>query len=371
MFQRTTAASRVSLAFLLGLAAAGAASAAPEGRLVAMTEMAADREVVPGGSEKLSVRFTLHNDTLETLRVLVWHTPLEGFSNDLFSVERDGEPVPYTGRLVKWGTPTEADYVEIRSGDFVSTTFDPSAVYDMSEPGHYTIRYREEILELEALHGHGRHAPPVQGAPGIRIESVEVGTNELLVQMHAYRKGAKGGGGNPQTQPPTFVACTNERQATLLEALLTAARMSAESRAYLQNLPEGQRPTDARYDEWFGTYSSTNYSTVTTNFVAIESAFTAQRVSFHCDCESSSFAFVYPTRPYEIHLCKAFWNAAMTGTDSKGGTLVHEMSHFDVVSNTDDVVYGQTACRGLAETQPQNAIRNADSHEYFAEAGTP
>ena len=369
MFHRTTIVSRIPLALLLALATARVASGAPEGRLVAMTEMAAESKTVVDGSEKLSVRFTLHNDTLETLRVLRWHTPLEGFSNDLFFVERDGEPVPYTGRLVKWGTPTDEDYVEIASGTFVSTTFDPSAVYDMSEPGHYTIRYREELLELEALHG--RHAPPVQGAPGVRIESVEVGTNDLIVQLNFHNKGTKGGGGDPQTQPPAFVACTNERQATLVEALLTAARMSAESRAYLQNLPASMRPADLRYDEWFGTYDSNNYSTVTTNFVAIESAFTTRTVSFHCDCESSSFAFVYPTRPYEIHLCKAFWAAAMTGTDSKGGTLVHEMSHFDVVANTDDVVYGQTACRGLADTQPQNAIRNADSHEYFAEAGTP
>ena len=83
------------------------------------------------------------------------------------------------------------------------------------------------------------------------------------------------------------------------------------------------------------------------------------------------FAFVYPTKPYDIHLCNAFWTATMTGRDSKGGTLIHEMSHFDVVAGTDDVVYGQTACRQLAQIQPENAIRNADSHEYFAEAGTP
>jgi peptidyl-Lys metalloendopeptidase len=370
MFQRTTIATRIPLALFLALATARAASGAPDGRLVAMTEMAADSKTVSDGSEKLEVRFTLHNDTLETLRVLRWHTPLDGFSNDLFYVARDGEPVRYIGRLVKWGTPTDEDYVEIASGSSVSATFDPSAVYDMSEPGHYTITYRDELLELEALYG--RRAPPVQGAPGVRIESVEVGTNELLVQLNFHNKGTKGGGGGePQTQPPAFVACTNERQTALVQALQTAAHMANESRAYLQNLPEGQRPSDLRYDEWFGTYSSNNYSTVTTNFVSIESALTAQTITFLCDCENSSFAYVFPTKPYEIHLCKAFWNAAMTGTDSKGGTLIHETSHFDVVANTDDVVYGQTACRGLADTQPQNAIRNADSHEYFAEAGTP
>ena len=371
MPQRTAAVSRVFVALLFVLATSAVASAGPEGKLVAMTELAAESQTVFDGSETLSAQWTLHNDTLEKVQVLVWHTPLAGFSNDLFHVERDGEPVPYTGKLVKWGPPTAEDYVEIESGESVSATFDPSAVYDMSHPGHYTIRYREELLELESRHGHHR-APAVKVAPGVQLESIEVvATDLLLTQLNAFRKGTKGGGGDPQTLPPTFVSCTNERQTALLEALRTAAHMANESRAYLQNLPESQRPSDLRYDEWFGLYSANNYSTVSTHFVAIENAFTTQTVSFHCDCESSSFAFVYPSKPYEIHLCKAFWNAAMTGTDSKGGTLIHEMSHFDVVANTDDVVYGQTNCRGLADTQPSNAIRNADSHEYFAEAGTP
>ena len=32
-----------------------------------------------------------------------------------------------------------------------------------------------------------------------------------------------------------------------------------------------------------------------------------------------------------IYLCPAFWEAETTGTDSRGGTLIHETSHFDKV----------------------------------------
>ena len=75
-----------------------------------------------------------------------------------------------------------------------------------------------------------------------------------------------------------------------------------------------------------------------------------------------------PTKPYEIHLCSAFWDAPLTGTDSQGGTLVHEMSHFDVVAGTrgQNGVW-QVDCRQLAKDNPTDAIDNADSHEYFAE----
>jgi len=76
----------------------------------------------------------------------------------------------------------------------------------------------------------------------------------------------------------------------------------------------------------------------------------------------------------------------MTGTDSKasapcspklakssliyyiqGGTLVHESSHFTKNGATDDHVYGQSACKSLAQSNPAMAVDNADSHEYFAE----
>ena len=64
---------------------------------------------------------------------------------------------------------------------------------------------------------------------------------------------------------------------------------------------------------------------------------------------------------------EAFWAADVTGTDSRGGTLLHELSHFDVVAATDDHVYGQAGAAELARTAPDRAVNNADSHEYFGE----
>jgi peptidyl-Lys metalloendopeptidase len=57
----------------------------------------------------------------------------------------------------------------------------------------------------------------------------------------------------------------------------------------------------------------------------------------------------------------------MTGTDSKGGTLVHESSHFTNIASTEDYAYGQSAAKSLASSNPAHAVENADNHEYFAE----
>ena len=51
----------------------------------------------------------------------------------------------------------------------------------------------------------------------------------------------------------------------------------------------------------------------------------------------------------------------------KKGTVVHEMSHFVITADTDDFSYGQSGCRDLADSNPGNAINNADNHEYMAE----
>src|SRR5262249_37843775 len=91
------------------------------------------------------------------------------------------------------------------------------------------------------------------------------------------------------------------------------------------------------------------------------------QITINCGCTSSAYAYVYPSQHYQIYVCNAFWNAPLTGTDSKAGTLIHEMSHFNVVAGTDDHVYGQAGARNLAISNPNAAVDNADSHEYFAE----
>ena len=77
-------------------------------------------------------------------------------------------------------------------------------------------------------------------------------------------------------------------------------------------------------------------ATVAAHFQAIKEAFASKPVTVDCGCNESYYAYVYPNQPYKIHVCKAFWSAPPLGTDSKGGTLVHEMSHFTVVAGTDE-----------------------------------
>jgi peptidyl-Lys metalloendopeptidase len=168
-----------------------------------------------------------------------------------------------------------------------------------------------------------------------------------------------GGGGITYTG-----RCTAEQQSTLFSAVGAATTMSGEAMSYLNSTKPG--PT-ARYTTWFGTYSSGGWSTAQSHFAAISDAFNTKPLTLDCGCKKNYYAYVYSNKPYVIYVCKVFWTAPMTGTDSKGGTLIHEMSHFNVVAGTDDWAYGQSAAKSLATSDPSKALDNADSHEYFAE----
>jgi peptidyl-Lys metalloendopeptidase len=170
-----------------------------------------------------------------------------------------------------------------------------------------------------------------------------------------------------QALAPAFRSCSSSRQTTLRTALPNAENYARESLSFLQNLPSSQRPSNARYKTWFGAHTSSRYSTVQSHFSKIAGALTSRTITFHCDCNDSAYAFVFSNDPYNIHLCQAFWTAPARGRDSKAGTIIHEMSHFDVNGGTDDHVYGETGAKNLARTSPSRAVMNADSHEYFAE----
>ena len=320
--------------------------------------------------DAVNVRFTLTNQGSDDLFVLKRKTPLAGIEGDLFAVERDGERVPYTGRMVKRAAPRASDYARIPAGESLSVIFDLSAVYDMRQPGNYTVRYAAsgiDVVREDFLRGR-----TVLGV----LDDLESDTVFMTLtgrdlrgeyELEAATASPVPGGGKALT--PTYLNCSNSHITSIGSALTNAQNYATESSDFLAALPEASRPANVRYTTWFGTYASSRYSTVQTHFISIRNAFATQTFQLNCDCASdnSLYAYVYVNQPYHVHLCGAFFAAPATGTDSKAGTLIHETSHFTVVAGTNDNAYGQTACKKLASKTPNKAINNADSHEYFAE----
>ena len=311
-------------------------------------------------TQDVNVTFTLTNTENRPVRVLRWEMPFEGIEANLFEVVRNGEPVTYLGRVYKRGLPQDSDFMLLKPGQSLSAEVELSAFYNMRYTGEYTIRFRGESLEHA---GHGLEKARLHGLTSNEVVLWMDGDEPPVFRASALDKAftevpakAKPGSGTG--------TCSNTQLNKLDSALSAAQGIAADAYAYLSG---PQNASSLRYTEWFGEFSSSRWNTVESNFQAISSALDNAPVEFDCSCNQNYFAYVYPSQPYKIYLCRAFWRAATNGTDSKAGTLVHEMSHFNAVAGTDDVTYGQNSCRALADSSPNSAIRNADSHEYFAE----
>jgi len=170
----------------------------------------------------------------------------------------------------------------------------------------------------------------------------------------------------PAAASNSFVKCDASQQSLIAAARTNASTYAGGSITYLNG--HTYSTAGSRYTTWFGAKDQGRYATVSGHYPAIKNVFDTQAMTFYCNChQKNTYAYVYPNRHYEVHLCGAFWTAPATGTDSKAGTLVHETSHFDNVAATDDWAYGKSACQSLATSDPVKAVNNADSHEYFAE----
>ncbi len=333
---------RVLFASVLALCTLGAQAAPRDGLDV---RLSAAQPVIRGDVD-IVVNVAVTNLTRHPIHLLRWQLPGDEVEAPLFRITRDGQPVAYTGPLLKRATPGAADRTLLEAGATLSYEVELTQAYDLARNGRYAVQYQGRggqgqatpVLESETLYlwleGRSEKAPapvaPQPAAAGISYT------------------------GN----------CSASRQTALQIAVTNATNYAANASSYLNSL----NAASLRYTTWFGTYSSGGRNTALAHFQAVHSAFATQALVLDCKCKKPSvYAYVYANEPYKIYLCGAFWNAPAIGTDSKAGTLIHEMTHFNVVASTNDYAYGQTNAKALAISSPTQALDNADNHEYFAE----
>ncbi|MGZ8289255.1 MAG: M35 family metallo-endopeptidase [Telluria sp.] len=314
------------------------------------------------------VRVTITNTSSTPQYILKWHTPFGGIEEALFEVKRDGAEVPYLGAHYKRQAPTAKDYYLLKPGASHSAKVELSAMYDMSVTGDYSIKYNAASFDLFSDKHAGttkkavRDVDSIESAPASMFINGRLERGTVLGSPFELAKRPGDGGGTPAPAGLSYTNCSASQQSTVASAIAAAKTMTNGSVTYLNAGTQG-----TRYTKWFGTYNSTRYATVKSHFAAIKDGFDNKPVVVDCSCKQSYYAYVYPTQPYKIYVCNAFWSAPLSGTDSKGGTLIHEMSHFNAVAGTDDWAYGQSAAASLAISNAAKAVDNADNHEYFGE----
>lgn len=172
-----------------------------------------------------------------------------------------------------------------------------------------------------------------------------------------------------------FVRCSDDQQSTILQILPGASDLATRAAAAVGNTTE--------FTRWFGIYDERKAEAVRSNLKSIDRALRSEALRFYCGhtnepaCAEGSYAYVYTSEHYAMTLCPLFFTMPMMpGGSSKDadyehgtmeGTIIHEMSHFDVTAGTDDLCYSRQVCQQMALNDPQSTIYNADTYQYFTE----
>ncbi len=305
------------------------------------------------GDAPVIARVLVTNRSRATVVVPEWQLPSEDMESAQFVMRREGQPVSYAGPHIKRAASQAVAMIRVAPGVTLVYDIELSRAYDLSQSGRYTIEFVSRgangssvVLRsaLQEFRLDGRGASIATVGPSAFVGPNSAASVTALATLLSYTK------------------CTVTQQTQVATAVASAVTYAAQAKSYMVAGNFGPR-----YTKWFGTANTANTNTVKANFTAIDGAFATKPVVVDCGCKKTYYAYVYSNQPYKIYVCKAFWSAPNTGTDSRAGTLIHEMSHFTAVAGTDDWAYGQTAAASLAISNILKAIDNADSHEYFAE----
>ena len=109
----------------------------------------------------IPLQFKLINRGEQPLSVLKWNTPLEGWFNNSFDIEVNGQKAQYIGAMVKRFRPGDEDYVEIAPGKSTEGEVDLTQGYDMKTPGMYGVNFKGYMQDVQVLKsGQSRNPQP-------------------------------------------------------------------------------------------------------------------------------------------------------------------------------------------------------------------
>ncbi|CAE6412568.1 unnamed protein product [Rhizoctonia solani] len=280
--------------------------------------------------ENLSVTAIVKNTGTETLKLLKDpRSVLSTAKTHTFNVANEKGSPEFTGLFVKYSPETAikannaANFAVLEPGQSFEITHSLAGVYNFTStgPGQFKIDASDVFQYVDAA-------------------------------------------GKLATIKASSESKSSTRQSQIASAVTAANNYVSGANTYLASVTS--TASKPRYTTWFGTYNANRLSTVRSHFSLIGTD--ASSTTYDCStCTMNAYAYVYANQPGRVYLCSAFWNAPLTGTDSKAGTIVHEQSHFTVNGGTDDYVYGQSGAKSLAISNPAQAIMNADNHEYFVE----
>jgi len=328
-----------------------------------------------GGHVKVNLKNLDINPVAFLTRNTPWDSMVPAIAFQVVDVESE-EKVSYIGPLLNLADPTMDDVLVLQAGDSMSVDVDIAESFKLLKGRKYHVSLRSKPWTL--LSFTGPEIPTdlidfVRALPsGISEKAVEItATQDSVEPWTLESKNANAKSIGTRQGSYQIVGCSVFMESKMETSVNRAVgALDALLEDYIQSIDECSEISD--YVEWFGTRSSRRVNIVDESMENALNKFTSGGYIINCGglrCSSSTFAYVFPTDPdYNIFMCDVGQNApGNIEYNSQPGTLIHEMLHFVEIGDTDDLAYGATDCRALAIQNPDDAVENSDSYEYFVE----
>ncbi|KIY61772.1 zincin [Cylindrobasidium torrendii FP15055 ss-10] len=294
-------------------------------------------------------------------------TVLSSWATDAFTVAKeDGTAADFNGVAVRYISAEAAKLKKTTNDESLTTTLAPGESvdvvhelgnfyrFDNAGEGSFTVT---PLSTLEVLAEDGSLSAIEAEVTGATVDIA--GT---LASAKGLRPTSVGGtaarvsrDASHLTKRATYSSCSSTRQSQNNAAITAASTLAKNSLTHLNANKSGS----TLQTTWYGTFSSSHWTGTVKAFTGLQT----EPASWLYDCtctDSGTYAYVYPASYGEVYLCGYYWNAPATGSGSRADTIIHEGTHFPQILGTDDHTYGESSCKALAKSNPNNAYDNAE-----------
>ena len=301
--------------------------------------------------------FEFLNVADEDYYLLKRNTPLEGLISQFIAVSYEGRPLKYEGKLIHRDPPTKDEFVLLKAGQRIAATVQINDAFTLNDDGSYTVEYvkplmvtpRDEMSMMAEVTINEAIYIDLEGARHLsRPSTVDEDTADFIVNIESCTTASFTGG-------------TSSQRSDILKGHKKLCKEYADAKANVSN--------SDFYKTWFGTYTTARANHVKDVCQKCVDGLTGKSVSYvvnPSDCQSNWNAYTRKGST-TVYLCPAYDNKSVycksSGDPTKEGILAHEWSH--AFGYTDDNAYGATANKNLAKSDPDKAVRNADTYEYY------
>ena len=298
--------------------------------------------------------FELLNVADEDYYVLKRNTPLEGLLSQFVAVYHKGHRLEYEGIFIHRTPPTKDEYILLKAGQKVSATVHINEAFALIHDGGYTVEYIRPLMVLNEMQ------MPIEvnakTAAYIHLENAR-----YLSRPSQDEVQSEGSVTIESCTTATFVGGTSSQRTDILNAHKKLCTEFANAKSNVSD--------SDFYKTWFGTYTDARATKVKGVCQKCVDGLTSKTVTYTINpsnCQSNWNAYTYKGGT-KVFLCPAYNNYQVycksSGDPTKEGILAHEWTH--AFGYTDDNAYGAANNKALAKSDPDKAVNNADTYEYY------